>query len=125
MPSDVLNRRRKGEAMAEPNERFQLVLTTAGSEEQARTIARELVDRRLAACVSILPQACSVYRWEGKVQEEDEKLLLIKTAQRLFPRLREAIRELHSYDVPELLAIPIEAGDETYLGWLNDCLTRD
>jgi periplasmic divalent cation tolerance protein len=108
--------------MAESSERFQLVLTTAGSEEQARTIARELVDRRLAACVSIVAQACSIYRWEGKVQEEDEKLLLIKTARRLFPRVREAIRELHSYDVPEVLAIPVEEGDATYLGWLADCL---
>ena len=111
--------------MFEPSERFQLVLTTAGSEEQARSIARELVDRRLAACVNIVAHVCSVYRWEGQVQEEDEKLLVIKTAQRLFPRVREAIRELHSYDVPEVIAIPLAAGDESYLRWLADCLTAD
>ena len=108
--------------MAATSERFQLVLTTAGSEEQARSIARGLVDRRLAACVSIIPQACSVYRWKGEVQEEDEKLLLIKTAQRLFPRVREAIRELHTYDVPEVLALSVQDGDESYLAWLAECL---
>lgn len=103
-------------------EQFQLVLTTAGSEAQARSIARGLVERRLAACVTIVPQACSVYRWKGEIQEEDEKLLLIKSSARLFDRLRDAIRELHSYDVPEVLALPIGQGDPPYLDWLSDCL---
>lgn len=109
-----------------PNsERFQLVLTTAGSEEQARAIAQALVERRLAACVTILTQACSVYRWEGKVQEEHEKLLLIKSSERLFPRLRDAIRELHSYEVPEILALPVQSGDKPYLDWLSSCLSSE
>jgi periplasmic divalent cation tolerance protein len=111
--------------MAASSERFQLVLSTAGSEEQARSIARELVDRRLAACVSIVAHACSVYRWKGEVHEEDEKLMLIKTSRRLFPQVREAIRELHTYDVPEVLAVPIEAGDESYLAWLAESLDDD
>ena len=75
-------------------ERFQLVLTTAGSEEQAQTIARELVQRRLAACVSIVNQVCSVYMWKGELTEEDEKLLIIKSDAASFSRLSEAIHEL-------------------------------
>jgi periplasmic divalent cation tolerance protein len=104
---------------------FQLVLTTAGSEEQASAIARELVERRLAACVSIVGNACSFFHWKGEVTEEDEKLLIIKTARRLFPKLRQTIRELHSYDLPEVLALPIEDGDADYLNWLRDCLGRE
>jgi periplasmic divalent cation tolerance protein len=104
---------------------FQLVLTTAGSEDQALTIARELVNRRLAACVSIVTQLCSVFRWKGEVNEEEEKLLLIKSERRLFPRVRETIRELHSYDVPEILAVPIQDGDPAYLGWLGESLKQD
>lgn len=104
-------------------ERFQLVLTTAGSEEQAQTIARELVRRRLAACVSIVGQICSVFMWKGEITEEGEKLLIIKTETNLFPRVREAIRELHSYEVPEILALPIRDGDPEYLAWLGGCLS--
>ena len=111
--------------MSGTDERFQLVLTTAGSEAQARAIARGLVERRLAACVTIVAQACSVYRWKGEVHEEDEKLLLIKSAERLFEPLRDAIRELHSYDVPEVLALPVARGDLAYLDWLAGCLARD
>ena len=104
-------------------ERFQLVLTTAGSEEQAQTIARELVQRRLAACVNIVAQTCSVFMWKGEVTEEDEKLLIIKTEKGLFPRVQEAIRELHTYEVPEILALPISDGDPKYLEWLGGCLS--
>ena len=104
-------------------ERFQLVLTTAGSGEQARAIARELVQRRLAACVSIVGQVCSIFRWQGEVTEEEEKLLIIKTATVLFPQVREAIRELHSYEVPEILAISIRDGDPQYLEWLGGSLS--
>jgi len=111
--------------MAEQSEGFQVVLTTAASDDQARAIARELVGRRLAACVSIVPRVLSVYHWQGEVQEEDERLLVIKTARRLFPRVREAIRETHSYEVPEVLALSVEAGDEAYLGWMRDCLRGD
>jgi periplasmic divalent cation tolerance protein len=110
--------------MSAADQGFQLVLTTAGSEDQARTLAKELVERRLAACVTIVGQACSVYRWKGKIEEEDEKLLLIKTEKRLFDELRIAIRELHSYDVPEVLALSIDAGDSDYLQWLSGCLQR-
>ena len=111
--------------MADRKPGFQLALTTAGSEEQALQIARGLVERRLAACVNVVGTVCSVYRWQGKIVEEGEKLLLIKTEQRLLPRLRAAIRELHSYDLPELIALPIEDGDPEYLSWLAGCLKEE
>ena len=78
-----------------------LVLTTAGSEEEARKIAHALVERKLAACVNIVPQIESVYRWQGKVESAREWLLLIKTTSEKFSVVRDAIRELHSYDLPE------------------------
>lgn len=104
------------------SEQFLLVLTTAGSEEQAVQIARGLVEQRLAACVNVAALGCSVYRWKGKIEEEEEKLLIVKTSERLFERVCEAIRELHSYDVPEVLAIPIRDGDPDYLRWLGESL---
>jgi periplasmic divalent cation tolerance protein len=102
----------------------QIVLTTAGSEEEARKIARTLLDRRLAACVNILPEIESIYRWQGNVDEGREWLLLIKTSGELFPVVRDAIRELHSYDLPECIAINIESGSAEYLQWLGDSITN-
>jgi periplasmic divalent cation tolerance protein len=97
----------------------QIVLTTAGSEEEARKIACALVDRQLAACVNIVPQMESIYRWQGKVEESREWLLLIKTSAALFPKVRDAIRELHSYDLPECIALDIADGSQEYLKWLE------
>ncbi len=97
-----------------------IVLTTAGSEEEARKIARHLVENRLAACVNIVPQVESIYRWEGKVDSSREWLLLVKTSQERFPAVREAIRELHSYELPECVVINIEDGSSNYLDWLAD-----
>jgi periplasmic divalent cation tolerance protein len=97
-----------------------LVLTTSGSEAEARKIAQALVERRLAACVNIVPRIQSVYRWEGKVEQAEEFLLLIKTVKDREEQVRAAICELHSYDVPECIAIPIESGSAEYLKWLTD-----
>ncbi len=97
-----------------------IVLSTAGSEEEARKIARELVERRLAACVNIVPQIESIYRWQGKVESAREWLLLIKTTAEQFEKVRDAIRELHSYDRPECIAVAIEDGSPEYLRWLAD-----
>jgi periplasmic divalent cation tolerance protein len=108
--------------MSDVTETFILVLTTAGSEAQAVQIARALVERRLAACVNVASLGCSIYRWQGKVEEEAEKLLIIKTAQRLFDEVRDAIRELHSYDVPEVLSVDVRDGDPDYLRWLGESL---
>jgi periplasmic divalent cation tolerance protein len=97
-----------------------LVLTTAGSKEEARKIARALVERRLAACVNIVPQVQSVYRWQGKVEETQEWLLVIKTTGSAYERARDAIEELHSYEVPECICISIENGSSAYLKWITD-----
>ena len=97
-----------------------IVLTTAGSETEARKMAQTLVERRLAACVNIIPRIQSVYRWEGKVEETEECLLLIKTVKAREDQVRTAIRELHTYDLPECIAIPIESGSAEYLKWLSD-----
>ena len=96
-----------------------LVLTTTSSLEEAKKIARVLVERRLAACVNIVPRIESVYRWEDKVEEAQEYLLIIKTTQKAFEPLRDAILELHSYTVPECLALAVEGGSAPYLNWFD------
>jgi len=97
-----------------------IVLTTTGSQEEARKIARALVEGRLAACVSIIPQVESIYRWQGKVEDAHEWLLLIKTTNAAFERVRDAIRELHSYDLPECISISVENGGSAYLDWISE-----
>ncbi|MGB9071556.1 MAG: divalent-cation tolerance protein CutA [Terriglobales bacterium] len=96
-----------------------LVLTTCGSQPEARRIAHALVERQLAACVNIVPQIASVYRWQGKVETAEESLLVIKTTAAAFERLREALSELHSYQVPECIEIGIEDGSAAYLEWIG------
>ena len=111
-----------------------VVLTTCDSEKQAVDLARSLVEQRVAACVNILPGARSIYRWndkagkndEGKENEGKEKiedssewLLVIKSRRDLFPALRAAVEKLHTYEVPELIALPIVEGSAPYLAWLD------
>jgi len=100
-----------------------IVLSTAGSEEEAHKIARFLVERQLAACVNIVPHVESVYRWQSKVESSREWLLLIKTTAQKFDDVRDAIRELHSYDLPECIAIAVEDGSSEYLAWIGDSVT--
>ena len=98
-----------------------LVLVTCGSRKEARKIARALVRQRLAACVSeIGVPVASTYRWKGKIESANEFLLLIKTTKKRFAAVRDAVRELHSYEVPEIIALPIAAGSRDYLGWIAD-----
>jgi periplasmic divalent cation tolerance protein len=97
-----------------------IVLSTAGSQDEARKLAHHLVERQLAACVNIVPQIESIYRWPGKVESSQEWLLLIKTTAERFPAVRDAIRELHSYDLPECVTLTIEDGSPDYLKWLAD-----
>jgi periplasmic divalent cation tolerance protein len=97
-----------------------LVLTTCGSLEEARSIAHALVDRQLAACVNIAPQIESVYRWQGEVETATEWLLVIKTTIDAFERVREALSELHSYELPECIQIGIEDGSAAYLEWIGE-----
>jgi periplasmic divalent cation tolerance protein len=97
-----------------------LVLTTAGSDDEARKIAHALVERRLAACVNMVPRIHSVYRWQGKVESAEESLLIIKTTTDCEERVRATIRELHSYELPECIAIGIDGGSEEYLRWVSE-----
>jgi periplasmic divalent cation tolerance protein len=97
-----------------------LVLTTAGSDDEARRIAHALVERRLAACVNVIPRIASLYRWMGKIEQAEEWLLIVKTAPEAFERVRDAINELHSYELPECISIPIEDGSPAYLKWIAE-----
>lgn len=100
-----------------------VVLVTCSSPAEARRIARAVVDARLAACVNILPGAVtSIYRWKGKVESAKERLLLIKTSRKRLTKLRAAVERLHSYDVPEFIALPIAAGSPAYLDWIEENL---
>jgi periplasmic divalent cation tolerance protein len=98
---------------------FAVVLITAASAEQAAAIARPLVGERLAACVNIVPGVRSIYRWEGRVQDDAEILLIAKTRRALVARLASRVKELHGYSVPETIALPLVGGSESYLAWLE------
>ena len=95
-----------------------LVFITAPDRDEAGRLAEMLVSSRLAACVQILPEMHSVYRWQGQVEHADEVLLLAKTTSEKFDELDRAVREIHSYDTPEIIALPISAASEPYLKWL-------
>ena len=100
-----------------------VVLVTCASGAEAKRIARFVVEERLAACVNVLPGAVrSIYRWKGKVEAAREKLLIIKTSKKRLAKLKAAVERLHSYDVPEFIALPIMAGSRAYLAWLGECL---
>jgi periplasmic divalent cation tolerance protein len=96
------------------------VTTTTESKEQAQAIARHLVEARLAACVQISGPITSTYRWKGKLETAEEWLCLIKTRKSLYPELEMAIRSLHSYETPEIIAVPIVQGSKEYLRWIDD-----
>jgi len=102
-----------------------IVLSTAGSQEEARKIAHALVERRLAACVNIVGPIESVYRWKGAVESAPEHLLVIKTTAAAFPRVRDAIREMHSYELPECVMVAIEDGDQEYMRWIGESVNRE
>jgi periplasmic divalent cation tolerance protein len=102
-----------------------IVLTTVGSDEDARRIARVLVQKQLAACVNIVPQITSVYRWQGKIEESHEWLLIVKTTTDAFPRIREAIGELHPYDLPECICVTVEDGSAAYLEWIAESVATE
>lgn len=100
-----------------------VVLTTCDSEMLAEQLARHLVEHRFAACVNILPKARSIYRWQEKIEDASEWVLLIKSRRDLFAALRAEIQKMHTYEVPEVVAIPIVDGSEAYLGWLDGQFT--
>ena len=98
---------------------YGVVLVTAGSQQEALAIAKTLVKSQLAACVNIVPLQ-SIYTWQGELHQEQEWQLLIKTDLSNFPTLEAKIRELHSYEVPEIIALPIVAGSQPYLNWISE-----
>jgi len=97
-----------------------LILTTAPSQAEARKLACVLVEKKLAACVNITPKIESIYRWQGKVESAEEWLLVIKTTKARTKAVERAIKELHSYDLPECIVIPIEGGSREYLQWVGE-----
>lgn len=99
-------------------EKITLVMTSVGTEQQAVEISEELISRRLATCINIVPCLRSIYRWKGKVCEDTEYLLLIKTPEKLFDDVSSAIREFHSYELPEILAMPITAAEDNFHQWV-------
>lgn len=102
-----------------------VVLTTCPSDEEAGRLARALVEERLAACVQILPPMRSIYRWRGAVEDSEERLVLIKTRRGLFEPLSRRLRALHSYEVPEILALPVVDGGQDYLSWMDSGLRAE
>jgi periplasmic divalent cation tolerance protein len=101
------------------------VLVTCASPTEAKRIATSLVEKRLAACGNILSApVTSIYRWKGRVQKAKEVLLILKSTRRAFSSLEREVRRLHSYDVPEIIALPIELGSAQYLSWIEECTSK-
>ena len=103
---------------------FIIVYVTVSSSAEGKRLGRCLVEERLAACVNRIGSVHSVYRWQGQVEESDEELLIIKTRRDLFDRVKRRVQELHSYAVPEIIALPILEGNESYLKWLDEQLLK-
>ena len=104
---------------------FVIVLTTIGGDADGAALGRTLVDERLAAGVNVLPPMTSLYRWKGNVEQDREQQLVMKTSAARVDALQARLRELHPYEVPEFLVIPVESGSEAYLGWVRDAVGRD
>jgi periplasmic divalent cation tolerance protein len=97
-----------------------IVLVTASGEEEAASIARSLVESRLAGCVNIISGVRSIYRWQGKIEDETETLMIVKTRGCLFGELSKKVKELHSYTVPEIISVQVDEGSKDYLDWLDE-----
>ncbi len=102
-----------------------VVLSTCGSEEEAERVARALVEARVAACVNVLPRGRSFYRWQGALEVAAEHVLVIKSSRERFAELRTVLAHAHSYEVPEILALPIVDGSAEYLSWLEQNLEKE
>jgi periplasmic divalent cation tolerance protein len=99
---------------------FLVVLITAPDEEEAAKIANDILGAQLAACVNIIRGIRSIYRWQGKIEDGSETLMVVKTRKELFSDLEKRVRELHTYTVPEIIALPVVCGSEGYLAWLSE-----
>jgi periplasmic divalent cation tolerance protein len=101
-----------------------VVLTTCGNDEDARTLARLLVEQRLAACVNAVSNVGSTYRWKGEIQQDRETLLIVKTTGARFAALEQAIRKHSKYELPEIIALPVTAGAANYLAWIGESVAE-
>ena len=102
-----------------PTDEYIMVLTTCNSSEISSLIADTLISDKLAACVNIIKGVESVYQWQGKIEHDNEILLIIKTRQSLFSRIEQSIQKLHNYELPEIIAVPIKIGEKNYLNWIQ------
>lgn len=107
--------------MQSPTGRIVVLITTSSAQE-AETIGKALVESRLAACVNVLAGVCSLFRWEGAIERQEEMLMLVKSRSDLLPSIIEVVKRLHSYTVPEVIALPILAGSSDYLTWVDESL---
>ena len=106
-------------------EDFAVVLATAPDMDLARRLAKAALEAKLAACANIVPAVESHYWWKGKLESSDEVLLIFKTRQQLLPKLERAVREIHPYDTPEFVALPLTTGSRKYLAWLTDNTVKE
>lgn len=104
---------------------FAIILTTVSAVEEGESIANILVEKQLASCVNIIPNISSVYRWEGQIQSESEVLLLIKTTKDLEAEVYREVQNVHSYDIPELITLPITNGSDAYLDWMTNSVRNN
>jgi periplasmic divalent cation tolerance protein len=103
--------------------RYIIVIVTAPSKQEAEKIAQRLLDKRLIACANIIGPVSSVFHWSGKTEHAEEYLMLLKSRKDLFEKLSETVKALHSYEVPEILVLPVVGGLEAYLSWLGSCMS--
>jgi periplasmic divalent cation tolerance protein len=104
---------------------FAIILTTVSAVEEGESIANILVEKQLASCVNIIPNISSVYQWEGQIQSESEVLLLIKTTKDLEAEVYREVQNVHSYDIPELITLPITNGSDAYLDWMTNSVRNN
>lgn len=109
--------------MEKPAQNYRLVVTTCPSMALAEQIAHALLERHCAACVNIIPGVRSIYRWHGKIEDDNEVILLVKTIESCLTQVQDCVRELHTYDVPEMIALPIVNGFTPYLNWITESVT--
>jgi periplasmic divalent cation tolerance protein len=102
----------------------EMIVLVSCPQESAKAIATPLIEEGLAACVNIVPSVTSIFKWQGKITEENESLLLIKSNQKVWTQLENRIRQIHSYDIPEIICVPIQLAHQPYLQWLNGALTQ-
>jgi periplasmic divalent cation tolerance protein len=114
-----------GGFMAKSADKLLIVLVTVSSRREAEKIGQALVKEKLSACVNIVPAVTSIFRWQGKIQKSRERLLIVKTTEHRYAALERLIRSMHSYEVPEIIAVKVDRGLNQYIAWVEQATTRD